>query len=174
MSVEYGFHSYNRDPDLSEMFRFLRPGIRNLRKAEGFIEEFSEQILSSKVILKWSFSLQQPSKTSAFLNSLLYWSVYMKDLVFSERFFPIILKCLRERHCLFREIFKLPQVNRGFLNFSIVDDPYVKFEKRRARVQQKRVVNSVEFANFKTLFLSNQQVAQQQLAEELSQQHQRK
>ena len=23
MSVEYGFHSYNRDPDLSEMFGFL-------------------------------------------------------------------------------------------------------------------------------------------------------
>ena len=64
--MEYGFHSYNRDPDLSEMFRFprpgirfprpgirfLRPGIRNLRKAEGFIEEFSERIFSSKVILK--------------------------------------------------------------------------------------------------------------------------
>ena len=57
--MEYGFHSYNRDPDLGDMFRFPRPGIRfprpgirNLRKAEGFIEEFSERIFSSKVILK--------------------------------------------------------------------------------------------------------------------------
>ena len=54
---------------------------------------------------------------------------------------------------------QLSQVNRGLLNFSIVDDPYVKFEKRRAGVQQKRVVNSVEFANFKTSFPSNQKVA---------------
>jgi len=54
---------------------------------------------------------------------------------------------------------QLSQVNRGLLNCFIVDDPYVKFEKRRARVQQKRVANSVEFENFKTSFLSDQRVA---------------
>ena len=45
-------HLKTEIPTLAKCFRFPRPGIRNLRKAEGFIEEFSEAIFSSKVILK--------------------------------------------------------------------------------------------------------------------------
>ena len=70
----------------------------------------------------------------------------MKDIVFSERFSRSIGV-------------QLPLVNRGLLNCFIVDDPYVKFKKWRARVQLKRIVNSVEFAHFKTSFLSTQMVA---------------
>ena len=52
---------------------------------------------------------------------------------------------------------QLPQAYIGLLNCSILDDPYVKFEKRRSRVQEeKRFVNSVKFANFKISFLLNQ------------------
>ena len=69
--------------------RFPRPGIRNLRKAEGFIEE----------IQRANIFFEGHSKVKFFVTAAVENVSFLK--------LPIILKCLHERHCLFREIFKI-------------------------------------------------------------------